>query len=31
MYAGGWDRRGEEEHGGVRNRIKNKLTGRDDD
>ena len=25
MYAGGWDKRGEEEHGGTRNRIANKV------
>lgn len=31
MYAGGWDRRGEEEHGGLRNRITEKLRGVDKD
>jgi hypothetical protein len=31
MYAGGWDRRGDEEHGGVRNRIANKIEHRDAD
>jgi hypothetical protein len=31
MYAGGWGRRGEEEHGGVRNRIADKIRGKDDD
>lgn len=25
MYAGGWDRRADEEHGGTRNRIANKV------
>jgi hypothetical protein len=31
MYAGGWGRRGEEEHGGARDRIADKIRGRDRD